>query len=289
MMYRIGKRIRLLALTVLGLMAIPSYHAQAQTMRREPKVVRTQFVKAADTVDPSTLTGKLIMGYQGWFNCPGDGTTRRLVALVYGSRSDCGLSAECRGLSDGGAMRHHHARRRRKSGESFQRREPGDGRDAIRVDAAIRAGRRRAAAVLGGPVGSGDAPCAQYRAGQRPSGGGGQRPRVLRHVRPQRPAQLQAEHCRAGLEKARERGDHKQSGLFAPSRASAARGLGTGLRGPTADSIRYVEIAQIAPQGQREVWRRDNHGRRAVVLANGAPRCVLRSRMEEGLAASSAC
>ena len=24
---------------------------------------------------PSTLTGKLIMGYQGWFNCPGDGTS----------------------------------------------------------------------------------------------------------------------------------------------------------------------------------------------------------------------
>lgn len=29
---------------------------------------------AADRVDPSTLTGKLIMGYQGWFACPGDGT-----------------------------------------------------------------------------------------------------------------------------------------------------------------------------------------------------------------------
>ena len=31
--------------------------------------------KPAALVDPSTLTGKLIMGYQGWFNCPGDGTT----------------------------------------------------------------------------------------------------------------------------------------------------------------------------------------------------------------------
>lgn len=28
---------------------------------------------AADRVDPGTLTGKLIMGYQGWFACPGDG------------------------------------------------------------------------------------------------------------------------------------------------------------------------------------------------------------------------
>ena len=75
MMYRFGKRPGPLALTVLGLLAIPPYYAQAQTMRREPNVVRAQFVKAADTVDPSTLTGKLIMGYQGWFNCPNDGTS----------------------------------------------------------------------------------------------------------------------------------------------------------------------------------------------------------------------
>ena len=26
------------------------------------------------TVDPSTMTGKLLMGYQGWFACPGDGS-----------------------------------------------------------------------------------------------------------------------------------------------------------------------------------------------------------------------
>jgi hypothetical protein len=28
---------------------------------------------AGDRVDPGTLTGKMIMGYQGWFACPGDG------------------------------------------------------------------------------------------------------------------------------------------------------------------------------------------------------------------------
>jgi hypothetical protein len=74
-MFRTGKCLRLLVLAAFGFLVIPSGCAHAQTTRRDAHVVRTQFVKASDTVDPSTLTGKLIMGYQGWFNCPGDGTT----------------------------------------------------------------------------------------------------------------------------------------------------------------------------------------------------------------------
>ncbi len=69
-----GNRLLLLVLAAFWCLAVSCGHAQAQTMRREAHVVRTQLVKPADTVDPSTLTGKLIMGYQGWFNCPGDGT-----------------------------------------------------------------------------------------------------------------------------------------------------------------------------------------------------------------------
>ena len=29
---------------------------------------------AADVVDASTLKGKVLLGYQGWFRCPGGGT-----------------------------------------------------------------------------------------------------------------------------------------------------------------------------------------------------------------------
>jgi hypothetical protein len=72
-----GKRFRLIVLAFVAFecTAIPAGFAHAQTTRRDTNFVKTQFVKSADTVDPTTLTGKLIMGYQGWFNCPGDGTT----------------------------------------------------------------------------------------------------------------------------------------------------------------------------------------------------------------------
>ncbi len=34
----------------------------------------TAFFRLAPEVDASTMTGKLLMGYQGWFGCPGDGS-----------------------------------------------------------------------------------------------------------------------------------------------------------------------------------------------------------------------
>ncbi len=33
-----------------------------------------RYFRLGATVDPSTLTGKMLMGYQGWFACPGDGS-----------------------------------------------------------------------------------------------------------------------------------------------------------------------------------------------------------------------
>lgn len=34
----------------------------------------TVSVVAAEKVDSSSLQGKVLLGYQGWFNCPGDGS-----------------------------------------------------------------------------------------------------------------------------------------------------------------------------------------------------------------------
>jgi len=57
-----------------------------QTVTNVPAIVSNQFTATlpntaaqryfalAGMVDPSTLTGKLLMGYQGWFACPGDGS-----------------------------------------------------------------------------------------------------------------------------------------------------------------------------------------------------------------------
>ncbi len=70
-----GNRLRGLALAAFGCLAILSGHADAQRLHRKALVVSRKPVKAGDSVDTSTLTGKLIMGYQGWFNCPGDGTS----------------------------------------------------------------------------------------------------------------------------------------------------------------------------------------------------------------------
>jgi hypothetical protein len=38
--------------------------------RREPAASASR----AEPIDATTLEGKLLMGYQGWFGCPGDGS-----------------------------------------------------------------------------------------------------------------------------------------------------------------------------------------------------------------------
>jgi len=56
-----------LALTLISLTLLPAY--------AEPKedVLRPYDGPSVPGADPSTLTGKVMTGYQGWFNCEGDG------------------------------------------------------------------------------------------------------------------------------------------------------------------------------------------------------------------------
>ena len=42
-------------------------------LRWLPLVAPLVWAAAADKVDPNTLQGKVLLGYQGWFNCAGDG------------------------------------------------------------------------------------------------------------------------------------------------------------------------------------------------------------------------
>jgi hypothetical protein len=42
-----------------------------------PLAALPAFAATAHAVDFATLDGKVLLGYQGWFNCPGDGDTNR--------------------------------------------------------------------------------------------------------------------------------------------------------------------------------------------------------------------
>src|SRR5437016_3869564 len=40
-----------------------------------PALLLLDLIGHAQTVDPSTLKGKVLLGYQGWFRCPGGGAS----------------------------------------------------------------------------------------------------------------------------------------------------------------------------------------------------------------------
>src|ERR1700691_5260572 len=279
MMSRTGKQFRLLALSAFGCLAIACGPALAQGPQNKAQAINRQSAKAADTVDPTTLNGKLIMGYQGWFNCPGDGTKVGWWHWFTGpdptvdflpNAADYPTSEQCvtTMLDAAGNSVNLFSDANPATVETQFAWMQQYGLDGVALQ------RFSVDLLAKQTLDARNIVLATAR----------QRPRVLRHVRSHRVAQRQAEHRRAGLEKAGERGSHQQSGLPAPSRASPARRLGPRLLGPPDDSIRYVEVAQIARQGKREVRRHHNHGRRAVVLADKHARRVLRPRMAEGLA-----
>ena len=76
-----------------------------QTVTNVPAIVSNQFTVTlrntaaqryfalALTVDPSTLTGKLMMGYQGWFACPGDGSAQNSWVHWFGNNTPTAANA----------------------------------------------------------------------------------------------------------------------------------------------------------------------------------------------------
>ena len=52
------------------------------------------FFRLVPEVDPSTLTGKLMMGYQGWFAAPGDGSTKNSWVHWFGNNTPDAANAQ---------------------------------------------------------------------------------------------------------------------------------------------------------------------------------------------------
>lgn len=54
---------------------------------------RTEFFRLGPAVDPSTLNRKLMMGYQGWFACPGDGSAINSWVHWFGANTPTATNA----------------------------------------------------------------------------------------------------------------------------------------------------------------------------------------------------
>jgi hypothetical protein len=58
-----------------------------------PNIAAQRYFALGATVDPSTLTGKLLMGYQGWFACPGDGSAQNSWVHWFGNNTPTAANA----------------------------------------------------------------------------------------------------------------------------------------------------------------------------------------------------
>ena len=58
-----------------------------------PNTAAQRYFTLGLTVDPSTMTGKLLMGYQGWFACPGDGSAQNSWVHWFGNNTPTAANA----------------------------------------------------------------------------------------------------------------------------------------------------------------------------------------------------
>ena len=98
-----------------------------------------QSVQAGDRIDKSTLAGKLIMGYQGWFACPDDG-----AGFGWGHWGICqsrcensGYAAGRNGTARSGPLRNATQACRRSTNSGVRQPQCYDGRTALYLDAAV--------------------------------------------------------------------------------------------------------------------------------------------------------
>ncbi len=57
------------------------------------RVGEGMFYRLVQEVDPSTMKGKLLMGYQGWFSCPGDGSAQNSWVHWFGNNTPTAANA----------------------------------------------------------------------------------------------------------------------------------------------------------------------------------------------------
>jgi hypothetical protein len=58
-----------------------------------PNAGQQRYFRLGTTVDPSTLNKKLLMGYQGWFACPGDGSAQNSWVHWFGNNTPAAANA----------------------------------------------------------------------------------------------------------------------------------------------------------------------------------------------------
>ena len=145
-----------------------------------------QSVQAGDRIDKSTLAGKLIMGYQGWFACPDDGAGfgwGHWGWIRGGPGADTvDVFPDVMDLPVAEQLGNATQACRRSTNSGVRQPQCYDGRTALYLDAAVWTGWHRIAAVCGRVVEPTPLRKVRSRSEQRAPRSGGSWPRFPCHV-----------------------------------------------------------------------------------------------------------